>query len=29
MIYYNYPPGKQNIAGADSLNGLESILYNT
>ncbi len=26
LIYYNYPPGKQNIAGADSLNGLESIL---
>ncbi|MBC7118883.1 MAG: cobaltochelatase subunit CobN [Methanobacteriaceae archaeon] len=26
LIYYNYPPGKQNIAGADSLNGPESIL---
>ncbi|MDI9624493.1 MAG: cobaltochelatase subunit CobN [Methanothermobacter sp.] len=26
LIYYNYPPGKQNIASADSLNGPESIL---
>ena len=25
LIYYNYPPGKQGLAGADSLNGPESI----
>lgn len=26
LIYYNYPPGKQGLAGADSLNGPESIM---